>query len=269
MKRQQGFTLIELLVVIAIIAVLMGILMPALNKVREQARTTSCLANVRQWALFFNTYVSDNEGKFLSGTEQDGWWWPWQLPDSQKDWKKNKTWFCPTAPGTKPIYEADGTTAQSWNIYNSWGIYSDDQGGFSAGKNGLNGSYGLNSYLLSTPNRPNNWGNFFDVKNASKVPMFMDALRFDLWPQPDNAPKATPFEAWNGNSDMARACIDRHKGYVSSAFADGSTRKVGLKELYVLKWGPNFNTSGPYTLAGGVGSRADAWPEWIRRYPDH
>ncbi len=267
MKEQKGFTLIELLVVIAIIAVLMGILMPALSKVREQARMTSCMANVRQWTLYFNTYVSDNEGKFLSGTNANGHWWPWQLPDAQKDWKKNKTWFCPTAK--KPIRDQYGNDAQTFNIYNSWGIYSEDHDGYSGGENGLSGSYGINSYLLSTRNRPNNWGNFFDVKNASKVPMFMDALRFDLWPQATNEPKATPYDAWNGNSDMARACIDRHQGYVSGAFADGSTRKVGLKELWVLKWGPNYDTRGPWTLAGGVGSRAESWPAWIRKYPDH
>ncbi|MCH8216574.1 MAG: type II secretion system protein, partial [Planctomycetes bacterium] len=65
MKKCRGFTLIELLVVIAIIAVLMGILMPALRRVREQAKMTSCLANCRQWAFIFSTYVSDNDGKFF------------------------------------------------------------------------------------------------------------------------------------------------------------------------------------------------------------
>lgn len=266
-RKGHGFTLIELLVVIAIIAVLMGILMPALNRVREQARTASCMANVRQWTIFFNTYVSDNEGKFLSGTQANGYWWPWQLPDEQKDWKRNKTWFCPTA--TKPLIDENGNQAADWNIYNAWGVYEADQGGFSAGKNGLSGSYGLNSYLLSTPNRPNNWGNFFDVKNASQVPMFMDALRFDLWPNPTDTPADDKYAQWQGQTSMARACIDRHQGFISSAFADGSTRKVGLKELYVLQWGPNYDIGGPYTVAGGVETRPEIWPDWLRHYPDH
>ena len=50
-KRTKGFTLIELLVVIAIIAVLMAILMPTLNRAREQGRRAACLANLKQLTL--------------------------------------------------------------------------------------------------------------------------------------------------------------------------------------------------------------------------
>ena len=61
-NRQPGaFTLIELLVVISIIALLMGILMPALRKARDQARTVVCKSNLNQWGKIFYLYAHDNE----------------------------------------------------------------------------------------------------------------------------------------------------------------------------------------------------------------
>ena len=57
-----GFTLVELLVVITVIALLMGILAPALNKARGAARRIVCQSNLRQLALAWNVYLDDNEG---------------------------------------------------------------------------------------------------------------------------------------------------------------------------------------------------------------
>ncbi len=269
MKR-KAFTLIELLVVIAIIAILLGILFPALRRSREQARMLGCSSNLRSWGITFNTIAADNNGKFVQGADgTQGYWWPWFLPDKLKDWTNNPIWMCPTA--TKPISRIN---IQNANIYNSWGVYMDAQGGRTTGKNGINGSYGLNGYFIpvSTPTYEGNvsssegWGGLNTVKQASNVPIMVDALRFDLWPLPSHAPAETEGAAWSSNN-MARCSINRHRGFVSSVFADGSTRKVGLKELWVLKWSRSFNTAGPWTQAGRVS--ADRWPNWIRPFADY
>ncbi|MCK5272890.1 MAG: prepilin-type N-terminal cleavage/methylation domain-containing protein, partial [Sedimentisphaerales bacterium] len=63
MRKKNGFTLIELLVVISIIALLIAILMPALNKARQQAKFAVCSANQHQIVIALGIYMADNDGK--------------------------------------------------------------------------------------------------------------------------------------------------------------------------------------------------------------
>jgi len=63
--RNRGFTLVELLVVIGIIALLISVLLPALNKAREAANSVKCGANMQQMGLCIQMYAAENKGKFL------------------------------------------------------------------------------------------------------------------------------------------------------------------------------------------------------------
>ena len=67
MEKKEGFTLIELLVVIAVIAILMAVLMPALNKARESGKRIACLSNLKNLVYGWSMYADDNRDRICSG----------------------------------------------------------------------------------------------------------------------------------------------------------------------------------------------------------
>src|SRR3989339_987825 len=76
--KRKAFTLVELLVVISIIALLLSILMPALSKVRDQARTVMCKSRMSQWGQYTFLYAHDNDNEIpylSSGDSKDPYRW--------------------------------------------------------------------------------------------------------------------------------------------------------------------------------------------------
>ena len=115
-RKTAGFTLIELLVVIAIIALLMGILMPALSKARKQAWGVSCGSNLRQVGAAANLFAEDHEGKIpraddlklLAGHTQEETtrWFKAFMPYLAQnvvngDYRNVKIYRCPAYPEKK------------------------------------------------------------------------------------------------------------------------------------------------------------------------
>ena len=91
MTKKEGFTLIELLVVIAIIAVLMAILMPALNRVKEQGKRSTCLNNLKQLTLAWIMYADENDDNLVNGDTGEYSIHQNETPWVLKDWEAGMT----------------------------------------------------------------------------------------------------------------------------------------------------------------------------------
>jgi prepilin-type N-terminal cleavage/methylation domain-containing protein/prepilin-type processing-associated H-X9-DG protein len=276
----KGFTLIELLVVIAIIALLMAILMPALQRVKKQARTVACSSLLKQWSIYFKLYTNDYDGYFMEGfngrggSDNDNRWV--RALGTYYNWDSEFT-CCPNA--TKPWFNEDGSDNLLAGTFlgstTAWGYYGPGTGEDLTGwVLPVKGSYGINGWC-NNPEPGHSHGGKPEVehwrtpnvKGAAYVPLFLGAQRYNIWPEYMDAPPTFDGQYWGDVSHIGRVCLNRHNGFVNCLFLDWSARKVGLKELWTLKWHRTYNTVGPYTKAGGaIGSD---WPDWLRNFKDY
>ena len=256
-----AFTLIELLVVIAIIALLMAILMPALQRVKKQVKEVVCQTQLKQLGLALEMYADDNEGHFMDD------WKSWCWGDNSRNvlWEYYKNVKVRICPMSKTVEDGSsrGGKFRTWR-YDTPPFIS---------------SYCLNAYILNPSIDLDSYdtcpaGDFWrsvGARGTGSVPLIGDGCVWDGHPKHlDDPPEYddAPIVTGSGeHNEMVRFCINQHEGGINIAFMDWSARKVGLKELWTLKWHRNYNMSGPWTQAGGV--MPDNWPDWMRRFKDY
>jgi len=302
MCNRKGFTLVELLTVISIISLLMAILLPVLHRTRRNAQAGVCQSNLRQWGIVFKMYTDEFDGQLISTTLEPAWYYPISdyysnisdlllCPSAKKPSNPDGRTVDPPYGGTflgwgnffTPVARPQWDTCGSYGL-NHWaykfnsGIggegcaWSGSSYSYSNDPNGTSYSYASSwsyaSYLGdSTTQDERYWRNAY-VTNSNNVPLVFDSWWLYGFCNPDDQP---PESDAIPRVDLSRQanllCVDRHSKAINSVFMDWSVRKVGLKELWALKWHPQYNTAGPWTRAGGV--RPESWPKWLRNCKDY
>ncbi|MHC4489308.1 MAG: type II secretion system protein [Planctomycetota bacterium] len=259
-NKLRGFTLIELLVVIAIIALLMAILMPALQRVKKQAQAVRCRAHLKQWGVIFAMYTGDNDNKFM---HWNAGVWVEPLRPYYKDGGEAMR-VCPTA--TRILEEGALHTFAAWDRVNQYTEVQDI----------YRGSFGINNWVYNRPPGADSstlmWGNpsannwmVTEIKGANNVPLFQDCWRWGGAPY-DTRDSASP-SGWNEpppyedifTNGFGRFCLNRHNGTINSCFVDFTVRAIGLKEMWRLKWHRFFD----------INAESPVWPGWMSNFRDY
>ncbi len=276
MRKRTGFTLIELLVVIAVIALLIALLLPALQRARKQTRAVVCRAHLKQWGTVLTLYAEENEGRIHRGSMDAYWLFRGSRlldgdpnrPPVYHNLDTKGIALCPMAvrPTRKggsrvrsklwQLRYSGGSTFGAWEIESPLPLFR--------GSYGLNSSGGHHRFYDPSSGRSRTV-EIYPVKGLANIPVILDSAEPSIEHyNTDNPPRP-------GTPSLSRGaqtfCINRHNGHINGLFMDWSVRKIGLKELWTLKWQEDSDTAGPWTKAGGV--LPEDWPHWMRGFRDY
>jgi hypothetical protein len=267
MKPQSAFTKIDLVIVLVFIIFLIANIAAVGEGGRKRAKQAVCLSNLLKWGQIFQAYTNDNDGFFHSrivGSPSAYFQiWPYIYKPYYNDPMMR---YCPAAANDNCIGGSFGV----WNLgYGAWNP-TDPEFWVPGENRPCLGSYGLNRFVLNLTglgfeNDPAFWRRA-GVKGAAQAPVLCDCQYVNYWGNSDAPPPEYDGD-WSGGDTQAAACINRHDGSINACFLDFSARKVGLKELWVLKHSRTYDTCGPWTICGGV--QPTDWPQWMWDFEDY
>jgi hypothetical protein len=243
MKTKPNFTKKDFIVTFTCVVFLLANIAAIGTSGRRRAKEAVCISNLQNWGNIFKAFIKDNDGYFMDGWyAQDQDWFAALRPyygegESAQDIRQDIK-CCPEA--VKTDADMEGSTFEAWGGPDTWA--------FIGGKVGDYGSYGTNALIYNHPGigedwRRDNWRRP-DVAGTDNIPLLLDATfvtGYGDWHwEPPLYEGAKYWSGANGGC-LGVYCIPRHYGAINGLFMDFSARKIGLKELWLLKWHRSYD----------------------------
>ncbi len=231
-RHRRGFTLIELLVVIAIIALLMGILMPALQRVKKQAQGTTCLSNQKQIGLAAILYAEDYDSFIPRGAGGSIWFIQF-LPyvgqkENKGDYRNVDIYKCKSFPRTgNGLYNIPNSRQTVCYVVNDWTFSSrTDTNGSSVNEpTRLSVFRRRTQTIYMADNEAGSWRPIIENENSREI------ARCDVF-DPGHLPDSDSKDITRGR----RIARERHRKGCNVLFLDWHSEHVEAKDMTLGMW---------------------------------
>lgn len=252
MKNRKTITKTELVVLLVSVVFLLAALGAVGATGRSRAKEAVCVSHLMGLGNLWRLYTNDNHSYFPRRGGGDVWGeehlgaWPYVLWLYERRVMPNLI-LCPAA--AKAVIGGAKYPFAAWYM--------------TQGDVTVCGSYTVN-FWLSNNDEPKFWGTT-NTRYAASVPILADGSWKDTEAEPTDDPWQSREQmvdwGWEPNrNEMKRVCIDRHGPAVNMVFLDFSVRRVGLKELWLLKWHREWPEGREHL---------PTWPAWMENFKDY